>query len=93
MTKYGQDEVERNKVSRSENNNLDNDKDDPWSSKYIDTNPAAKILHVSPRTLIRWRDLRKGPPFIKAGRRVLYRVSDIEAWLEKNKVEMVGEGA
>lgn len=62
-------------------------------SDFIPTEAAATMLHLSPRTLIRWRDLRKGPTYIKAGRRVLYRVTDIELWLEKNKVQMVGEGA
>ena len=35
-------------------------------------------------TLAQWRYLGKGPRYVKAGKHVLYRRSDIEAWLEKN---------
>lgn len=57
----------------------------------LDTKALASHLNNSESTLIRWRKLRKGPPFIKAGNRVLYRLSDVEAWLESHKAEMVGE--
>ena len=33
---------------------------------------------LSPRTLERWRWLNLGPPFLKLGGRVLYRIEDIE---------------
>lgn len=33
---------------------------------------------VSPRTLERWRWLRQGPPYLKIGGRVVYRLEDIE---------------
>jgi hypothetical protein len=38
---------------------------------------------VSPRTLERWRSEEKGPPFIRVGRLVRYRRSDLRAWLAK----------
>lgn len=60
-------------------------------AQLITTELAAEKLFLSPRTMIRWRELRKGPAYVKAGRRVLYRVSDIDAWLERHKAEMVGE--
>lgn len=60
-------------------------------AQLITTELAAEKLFLSPRTMIRWRELRKGPAFVKAGRRVLYRVSDIDSWLDSNKAEMVGE--
>ena len=34
------------------------------------------------RTLQKWRVEGRGPRFLKVGRRVFYRRSDIEAWLE-----------
>ena len=55
---------------------------------------AAAKISVSPHTLANWRSLGIGPPYVKItpGRagRVLYRVADLEAWLEAN---LVGGGA
>ncbi|WP_018649487.1 MULTISPECIES: helix-turn-helix domain-containing protein [unclassified Thioalkalivibrio] len=52
---------------------------------------AAEYLHLSPRTLIRWRNMRKGPPWVKAGRRVIYRRADVDAWLARNVQAPVAE--
>jgi hypothetical protein len=41
----------------------------------------AKMLRVSVSTLRRWRVLKKGPPYLKAGASVRYRSEDIQAWL------------
>lgn len=41
----------------------------------------AERLHASPATLAGWRYKGTGPKFIKAGRMVLYRVADVDAWL------------
>lgn len=35
------------------------------------------------RTLGQWRYLGKGPRWIKVGRHVRYRWSDVEAWLDE----------
>ena len=35
---------------------------------------------ISPRTLERWRWLGQGPQFLKIGGRVVYRLTDIEAY-------------
>ena len=42
---------------------------------------AAKALRLSERTLERMRLTGLGPAFVKAGRRVLYRQADLEAWI------------
>lgn len=34
----------------------------------------------------KWRAKAKGPPFIKVGRLVRYRRSDVDAWLRANTV-------
>ena len=41
---------------------------------------AAKVLPLSGRTLERHRVAGTGPKFVKAGHRVLYRCTDMEAW-------------
>lgn len=49
---------------------------------YLTESDLAERLHISPRTIQRQRLEGTGPKFVKAGRRVLYRLSDIEAWLK-----------
>jgi hypothetical protein len=37
----------------------------------------------SERTLEKWRHAGTGPPFLRLGRRVRYRATDVAAWLEQ----------
>jgi DNA-binding transcriptional MerR regulator len=47
---------------------------------------AAEIIRVSPRTLRRWRMPGTGPPVAGyAGRRALYRRSELLAWLRRKR--------
>jgi excisionase family DNA binding protein len=41
---------------------------------------AAEMLGVRPRTLQAYRLSGGGAPFVKLGRLVRYRISDLEAW-------------
>jgi Helix-turn-helix domain len=41
---------------------------------------AAAALRVKFATLATWRAQRRGPPFVKIGRRVFYLRRDLEAW-------------
>ena len=43
------------------------------------------------QTLARWRHEGRGPAFIRCGKRVLYKGSDILLWLKANKVEPHGQ--
>lgn len=43
---------------------------------------AARLLRISERSLQRWRVEGGGPRYVRAGRRVLYRRSDLEGWAE-----------
>lgn len=52
---------------------------------------AARLLRVSPRTLERHRLTGTGPRFVKAGRRVLYRRSDLEVWADANTFSSTAE--
>jgi hypothetical protein len=40
-------------------------------------------IGTSPETVRYWRNLRKGPKSFKLGRRVLYAVEDVEAFIEE----------
>lgn len=47
---------------------------------------AARYLGLEPQTLTNWRNLGKGPRFVrdgKPGSRVFYRVADLDAWIEE----------
>jgi predicted DNA-binding transcriptional regulator AlpA len=52
--------------------------------EYLDTPALAARTHISESSLekMRWRG--NGPPFLKLGRKVLYRVSDVDTWLAKH---------
>ncbi len=51
------------------------------NEQLLSSSDAAKILNVSIRTLGRWARLRKGPPRIKVGRTIYYRMDAIDQWL------------
>lgn len=42
---------------------------------------AAAYLSLSTQRLAKWRLFGGGPTFIKAGRSILYRRDDLDAWL------------
>ena len=57
---------------------------------------AAAMLGVSLRTLANWRTLGIGPSFVRVGRvhsRTLYRIDDLNIWLDNNRVETSGSKA
>jgi predicted DNA-binding transcriptional regulator AlpA len=41
----------------------------------------AKMFDMTERTLRIWRKNKSGPKFVKIGRSVFYRLTDIEAWI------------
>lgn len=47
---------------------------------FINQIELSRRWRISPRTLERWRWLGEGPPFLKMGARVVYRLSDIETY-------------
>jgi excisionase family DNA binding protein len=51
----------------------------------------AELIRVSERTLERWRVQGDGVPFVKLGRRVLYRRTDVEEWIASHVVSSTSE--
>jgi predicted DNA-binding transcriptional regulator AlpA len=49
--------------------------------RLLDQYAAAEMLRISVRTLERHRTTGTGPRFIRMGRLVRYRESDLEVWL------------
>ena len=63
----------------------------PVPVRYLTNNEAATFLRLSPRTLEKNRVIGGGPRFHKFGRRVLYAISDLEAWAGERSHEMTSD--
>ena len=57
----------------------------------LDTAQAAKRLGLSKRTLEKYRTTGDGPPFLKFGKRVVYRPSDLEEYETHHLVRSTAE--
>ena len=55
----------------------------PHPARHLNQIELSRRWGFSPRTLEGWRFFGKGPAFIKAGGKVLYRLEDIEAFEAK----------
>jgi len=47
---------------------------------------ASDFLNLSIRTLQAWRGRSAGPRYVRTGRAIRYRRSDLVAWIEANTV-------
>ncbi|GAB2468691.1 helix-turn-helix domain-containing protein [Comamonas humi] len=59
--------------------------------RYLTNDEAADYLRLSPRTLEKQRVLGGGPKFRKFGRRVMYAVTDLDAWAEERSYETTSD--
>lgn len=57
----------------------------------VDTKGAAARLGLSPRTLENQRVYGGGPPFVRLGRTIRYRVSDLDAFMTARTVNLTAE--
>lgn len=53
---------------------------------YLDTRQAAEITGISTVTLECWRRDGAGPPYVKLGRLVKYRRTDLDEFMERHLV-------
>lgn len=56
--------------------------------RYVNAVEAANILCISVGTLNNWRYQSRGPNYAKIGSRVLYDMTDLQDWLEKQKIHL-----
>jgi len=56
-------------------------------SAIVNEIDAAKILCLAVQTLRNDRHLRKGPPYLKLGRSVRYKVTDLIEYLNRNRID------
>jgi len=54
---------------------------------FIDSQQLAELLGVPKSTIDFWRASGTGPTFIRLGKHVRYRESDVLAWAEENRHE------
>ena len=60
--------------------------EDPlWSTKSV-----SEYLNIHPQSLARWRKNRTGPPYVRLEGGIFYRRSELEEWIEKNKIQPEG---
>ncbi len=53
---------------------------------------AAEYLGIQPNTLAVWRcTARHSLPYVKIGRRVMYRMADLETWAQSRTIAHTGQ--
>jgi hypothetical protein len=60
--------------------------------RHLNQIELSRRWSISPRTLERWRWLKAGPPYLKIGGRVVYRLEDVEHY-ETNQLHLVPPAA
>ncbi len=60
---------------------------DGSSIGLLNEQQTAAYLEVAAHTLRNWRSRGEGPPYISIGRRIGYRLPDLERWLETRLVD------
>jgi excisionase family DNA binding protein len=61
-------------------------------TQLLDQREAARLLRLSERTLERLRLQGGGPSFVKCGRSVRYRESDLDAWIAARVIGSTSDG-
>lgn len=49
--------------------------------KLLSANEVAEYLNLTPHTLSLYRTRKQGPRYIRLGKRIRYRVSDVKDWV------------
>jgi hypothetical protein len=60
-------------------------------AQTLDPTEAGRRLGLSPRTLANLRSRRTGPPYLRVGGRIRYRIHEIALWLD-GQVHVPGAG-
>jgi len=56
-------------------------------AQFLKDSEVHELTGLGLSTLRNYRHLRKGPPYVKVGRAVLYERSDVIAWLNSQKIQ------
>ncbi|MGH6819643.1 MAG: helix-turn-helix transcriptional regulator [Methylocella sp.] len=61
------------------------------NSSLLDAKKAADWAGLSASTLAKLRLTGSGPAYVKLGRRVVYRIDDLDAWIQANRHKSTSE--
>lgn len=65
--------------------------DTPAVNRRMSRAEAAEYVSVSKETLATWAVRGGGPAFIKAGSKVIYLQSDLDAWMNSRRISCTAE--
>ena len=63
--------------------------DQTFPERLVSEGRAAEILGCSVYAMRSWRGRKVGPPYVRVGRLVRYRLSDIQKFIEAGRVEVL----
>lgn len=63
----------------------------PLPPRYLRTPEAARFLGLSGRTLEKHRTYGTGPRYSKLGGRVVYRLDDLQAWVDRGSKQSTSD--
>ena len=66
------------------------DEDTGLLTGWLNRTDLARELTLSVDTLQRWETRRMGPPCVRVGRKVLYRMEAVRDWLREQEVRKAG---
>jgi len=61
------------------------------NTDFLNTRQAAKLVGLAPNTLEIWRLRGCGPKYIKFGRAVRYRLTDLESYIQAQTRQSTSE--
>lgn len=63
----------------------------PSQDRPLNALETGEYLHLRPSTLATWRRLGYGPRYYRVGVRCVYRLEDLNEWLDDECIEEPGE--
>ncbi len=54
---------------------------------FLNTKEASRRFGIPERTLMFWREKRRGPVYYRVGRQVLYKAKELESFIAAGAVE------
>ena len=78
------------KISLSAAEDAEPEVDSGLLTGWLNRTDLARELTLSVDTLQRWETRRIGPPCVRVGRKVLYRMEAVRAWLREQEARKQG---
>lgn len=57
--------------------------------KFLRPDEVSAIYSLPKTSLEKWRSLKKGPPYHKCGKHVLYKPLEVEKWIENQMIQTI----